>query len=216
VKAVTNWTARHRAYAVTWRFSIAAAAALALAGCEPPAVPLPATGRTVTVAMEGRAPANWFQPALVRVRPGDAVRWVMRSGSPHTVRFETAALPPAVRAQLAANFEPASRAHRSPRRPYADWRPGRWDSPMLAVRGATFTLSFAGIPPGRYPYQCGPHGALGMRGVVEVVAGGAGAAARPPARLPDPPAGQPRRTTSSHTRSTAAPTRFPHSVHDPS
>jgi plastocyanin len=146
-------------------------AALALAGCEPRAVPLPATGRTVTVTMEGRDwRANWFQPPLVRVRPGDAVRWVMQSGSPHSVRFEVASLPPTVRAQLAANYEPASRAHRTARNPYADWRPGRWDSPMYAVTGDTFTLSFAGIPPGRYPYRCGPHGAQGMRGIVEVVA----------------------------------------------
>jgi plastocyanin len=153
---------------------------VALAACEPRAVPLPATGRTVTVAMEGRGwRTNWFQPPLVRIHSGDAVRWVMGSGSAHSVRFEVESLPPRVRAQLAANFEPASRAHRSARNPHAGGRPGRWDSPMIVMRGDAFTLSFAGIPPGRYPYRCAPHGAVGMRGIVEVVVEDGAAGSRP-------------------------------------
>jgi plastocyanin len=94
-----------------------------------------------------------YEPAHVTIRPGDVVRWVMVSGGPHDVAFSEATLPETGRAALRANMP-------DQRQPFG--------SPFFMNAGEAYTVSFAGVAPGRYAYYCTPHLMMGMVGSVTV------------------------------------------------
>jgi plastocyanin len=137
-------------------------ATTAVAAAPPPATPgaaggaaaaQPATGQTHTVRMVGDAQGYRFEPATITIKRGDAVKWVMVSGGPHNVQFEADKLPPGAAAQLTANMPNQQ---------------GPLSSPMLMNPNEEYTVSFAGIPAGSYPYVCVPHLAMNMKGTVTV------------------------------------------------
>jgi plastocyanin len=114
----------------------------------------PVTGKTVEVKMIMDDPSHpKFEPADVTISQGDAVKWVVVSGVPHNVSFDSAQAPAAVKAQLAANM-------------------GKQLQPLsgdfLMAAGDSYTVSFGKIPPGKYYYYCLPHDMLGMHGTVTV------------------------------------------------
>jgi plastocyanin len=113
----------------------------------------PATGQTHTVRMVGDAQGYRFEPANITIKRGDAVKWVMVSGGPHNVQFEADKLPAGAATQLAANMPNQA----SP-----------LSSPMLMNPNEDYTVSFAGVPAGNYPYVCIPHLAMNMKGTVTV------------------------------------------------
>jgi plastocyanin len=113
----------------------------------------PATGQTHEVKMIGDEKGYRFEPANLTVKTGDAVKFVMVSGGPHNVSFDEAAIPAASKAQLAANI-PNS--------------PAPLQSEMVMNPDQTITVSFANVAPGAYPYNCTPHLAMGMKGVITV------------------------------------------------
>ncbi len=113
----------------------------------------PATGTTHTVNMVGDAQGYRFDPANITVKQGDAIKFVMVSGGPHNVAFEEASIPAAGKAQLAANI-PNS--------------PAPLQSEMVMNPDQNITISFANVAPGTYNYNCTPHLAMGMKGVVTV------------------------------------------------
>jgi plastocyanin len=111
----------------------------------------PVTGRTVEVKMIGDQSGYRFEPANVTIKAGDGVKWVMVSGGPHDVAFDS--VPPAGQNQLAANMP-------EQKQPLS--------SPYLTSVGDSYVVSFTGVAPGKYNYICTPHRMMGMVGSVTV------------------------------------------------
>ena len=127
--------------------------AVAAPAAEAAAAPAAVTGATVEVKMIGDAQGYRFEPANITVKTGDAVKFVFVSGGPHNVAFDGAALSADVKKQLDANFSS---------------KMAELSSAMMLNAGESVTVSFAGIPAGSYAYNCTPHLAMGMKGVVTV------------------------------------------------
>jgi plastocyanin len=111
------------------------------------------TGTTHTVRMVGDEKGYRFEPANITVKQGDGVKWLMVSGGPHNVAFEANNIPAAGRQQLSANMPNQQ---------------GELSSPMFMNPNEEYTVSFANVAPGAYNYNCTPHLAMGMKGVVTV------------------------------------------------
>jgi plastocyanin len=109
------------------------------------------TGTTHTVNMVGDEKGYRFEPANVTVKQGDGIRFVMVSGGPHNVAFQNVSGEAATK--LAANM-PEQMA------PLA--------GKLLVNPNEEYTVSFAGVPAGKYDYNCTPHVAMNMVGTVTV------------------------------------------------
>lgn len=131
-----------------------AAAAPAAAPAAAAGAAAPITGKTVEVKMIGDDKGYRFEPNNVTVSAGDAVKFVVVSGGPHNVAFDGSKLDPAVKAQLDANLGPD--------------KMGELSSAMKMNAGDAVTVSFGGIKPGTYDFNCTPHLAMGMKGKVTV------------------------------------------------
>jgi plastocyanin len=112
----------------------------------------PITGTTHEVKMVGDDKGYRFDPANVTVKAGDGIKFIMVSGGPHNVAFDPATLPEDVKPQLAANMPNAT----------------DFSSPMFLNANEAYTISFAGVKPGKYPFHCTPHLAMGMKGEITV------------------------------------------------
>lgn len=119
-----------------------------------PGVMAPITGTTHEVKMLGDAQGYRFEPANITVKQGDGIKFLMVSGGPHNVAFDPATIPADVRPQLDANM--------------GTDKMGELSSNMKMNPGETITISFANIKAGKYPYNCTPHIAMNMKGVVTV------------------------------------------------
>jgi plastocyanin len=113
-----------------------------------------ATGTTHEIKMIGDDKGYRFEPANITIKQGDAIKFVAVSGFPHNVAFAATGLSDAAKAQINANLGPARLADLS--------------SQMYLAANEGFTLSFAGVPAGKYEYNCTPHLAMGMKGVITV------------------------------------------------
>lgn len=113
-----------------------------------------ATGTTHEIKMIGDDKGYRFEPANITIKQGDAIKFVAVSGFPHNVAFVGTGLTDAVKAQINANLGTARLADLS--------------SQMYLAANEGFTLSFAGIPAGKYEYNCTPHLAMNMKGVITV------------------------------------------------
>lgn len=109
------------------------------------------TTHEVRMVMEGTSAR--FEPANLTIRSGDRIRFVTVSGAPHNVAFDPAKIPDAAEARLSAGMpgqiQPLSGA-------------------LVLNAGDSYTISFAGVPAGRYEYFCMPHVAMNMKGVITV------------------------------------------------
>lgn len=114
----------------------------------------PATGTTHEVRMVGDDKGYRFEPANLTIKSGDAVKFIAVSGFPHNVAFSATGLAADVKAQLDANF--------------GTFRMAELTSNMYMVANESATISFANIPAGKYEFNCTPHLAMGMKGVVTV------------------------------------------------
>lgn len=85
-----------------------------------------------TVQLESTEDGERVEPALVTVRAGDLVQFVTRDRQVHVISFILASLPA----------------------PAADFLRDSWQesSPPLVEMGARFVVTFAGAPPGNYPF----------------------------------------------------------------
>ena len=129
-----------------------AAAILALSAFTPRgAAPADPPVHVVRMTMTGTTAR--FDPATVTVSPGDRVRFVVASGAPHNVAFDPAKVPADVRRVLTA-------AMPNPIQPLS--------GPLLLNAGDSYTISFAGVKPGRYEFFCMPHVGMAMKGTVVV------------------------------------------------
>jgi len=111
------------------------------------------TGTTHEVKMIGDAQGYRFEPANITVKAGDGIKFTTVNGGPHNVAFDPATIPTDVQAQLDANISE---------------KMGQLSSALKTNPGESVTVSFANIKPGKYPYHCTPHIALGMKGEITV------------------------------------------------
>lgn len=114
----------------------------------------PVTGTTHEVRMVGDDKGYRFEPANLTIKSGDAVKFIAISGFPHNVAFDPAGLSADVKAQLDANFG-SSRA-------------AELMSAMYMTPNESATISFGNIPAGMYHFNCTPHLAMGMKGIITV------------------------------------------------
>lgn len=135
------------------------AAAPAGAAAATAGTPAPITGKTIEVKMIGDAKGYRFEPVNFTVKVGDGVKFINVIGGPHNVAFNT--VPPDSKAQLDANMPAQTGAG-----PGA--KLGELSGPLLITPNDTYTVSFAGVKPGKYDYNCTPHLALGMKGEITV------------------------------------------------
>jgi plastocyanin len=114
----------------------------------------PITGTTHEIKMVGDDKGYRFEPANITIKAGDGVKFVFVSGGPHNVAFDPAKLDAETKAQLDANL--------------GSERMSELMSNMYMSAGEGVTVSFANIKPGAYDYNCTPHIAMGMKGVITV------------------------------------------------
>jgi plastocyanin len=115
--------------------------------------PAPITGTIHDVKLIGDAKGYRFEPATITIKEGDGIRYTNISGGPHDVAFDPALIPAAVKPQLSANM------------------PNQMSDlagPLLVQPNATYTISFAKIPPGTYEAHCTPHLAMNMKQTITV------------------------------------------------
>ena len=113
----------------------------------------PITGTTHEVKMVGDDKGYRFEPANITVKAGDGIKFTMVSGGPHNVAFDPATIPADVKPQLSANMPNQQ---------------GELSSPMFMNPNESYTISFANVKPGQYPYHCTPHLAMNMKGTITV------------------------------------------------
>jgi len=113
----------------------------------------PITGTTHEVKMIGDGAGYRFEPANITVATGDGIKFIMVSGGPHNIAFDPAVIPAAAKAALMANMPEQS---------------GELSSKMMLNADESYTISFAGVPAGEYAYNCTPHLAMNMKGVITV------------------------------------------------
>jgi plastocyanin len=111
------------------------------------------TGTTHEVKMIGDATGYKFDPANITIKAGDGIKFTVVNGGPHNVAFDPATIPADVQGQLDANISE---------------KMGQLASALKTNAGESVTVSFANIKPGKYPYHCTPHLALGMKGEITV------------------------------------------------
>ena len=115
--------------------------------------PAPITGKTHEVKMVGDDKGYRFDPADITVKAGDGIKFIMVSGGPHNVAFDPATIPADVKSQLMANMPNQQ---------------GELSSPLFSNPNEEYTISFANVKPGQYPFHCTPHLAMGMKGTITV------------------------------------------------
>jgi plastocyanin len=103
--------------------------------------------------MTGDQTGSRYIPAALTIKQGDAVRWTMITEPPHNVAFWSDSIPAGGATALQANMTQTM---------------GALTGPFLMTPNQTYTISFAGVPPGVYKYYCVPHIAAGMKGVITV------------------------------------------------
>lgn len=113
----------------------------------------PITGTTHEVQMLGDEKGYRFEPANITVKAGDGIKFTNVSGGPHNVAFPAGEIPADVKTQLMANM-PNQMAELS--------------GPLLVNPNEAYTISFANVAPGAYNYNCTPHIAMNMKGVITV------------------------------------------------
>jgi len=131
-----------------------ATAAPATAPAAGSATIAPITGATHEIKMIGDAKGYRFEPANLTIKSGDAIKFTTVSGGPHNVAFDPATIPADSKAQLDANMGPE--------------KMGELSSALKTNPGESLTISFGNIKPGKYPFHCTPHLALGMKGEITV------------------------------------------------
>lgn len=114
----------------------------------------PITGKTVEVKMIGDDKGYRFEPNAVSISTGDGIKFVVVSGGPHNVAFDGSKLAADVKSQLNANMGPDNMQELS--------------SAMKMNAGDAITVSFGKVKAGTYDFNCTPHLAMGMKGVITV------------------------------------------------
>jgi len=113
----------------------------------------PITGKTIEVKMVGDDKGYRFEPADIKLKTGDGIKFVVVSMGPHNVAFDAVSAGDQ-KAQLDANLGADKMAELS--------------SAMKMNPGESITVSFGKIKAGVYHFNCTPHLAMNMKGTVTV------------------------------------------------
>lgn len=113
----------------------------------------PITGTVHVVNMVGDNNGYRYEPATISAKPGDGIRFVLKSLGPHNVAFDAAMIPADQKAQLWANMGENSMDG---------------SSPMMLTNDEEWTLSLGNLAAGTYQFFCTPHLAMNMRGEIVV------------------------------------------------
>jgi plastocyanin len=113
----------------------------------------PSAAKTVEVQMIGDASGYRFAPAKLTIQRSDRVKFTLVSGPPHNVVFWQDSIPKGAAAKLTKAMTNAV---------------GPLTGPFLMNAGESYSVSFEGLPAGKYRYYCAPHLALGMTATIEV------------------------------------------------
>jgi plastocyanin len=115
----------------------------------------PITGKTWDISMVQDDKGYHFEPSTLTIKVGDGVKFTVKSGTTHNITFD-APTAPAASAQLDANM------------PNTPPKMNPLSSGMLMNAGDSYTVSFANVPAGVYPFHCIPHQPYGMTGTITV------------------------------------------------
>ena len=113
----------------------------------------PAAATVHRVRMLQQGSRYVYEPAGLRVQPGDIVEFVNVSGGPHNVQFYPNRIPAGAADVMNRNMPN---------------RLGSVMGPMMVTPNQTYRVSFAGAPQGTYDYFCLPHQAMGMKATIIV------------------------------------------------
>lgn len=135
---------------------LGAAMPLLLSGCgqstnttSTPEAPAPFTGQVHEVKMRGSAEAYFYEPAMLIIKSGDKVRFLMVDGGPHNVNFTGQRIPGGAAVMLENE--------------------GKLLGALLQAPGQATEIEFTKqMPKGEYNYVCDPHAGLGMKGKIIV------------------------------------------------
>ncbi len=94
-----------------------------------------------------------FDPARIKVATGDLVRFVVRSGQPHSIVFDSTGLAPGDRSALNQAIPQ---------------RMSLLSGPILTEEGQVFEIKVPQLSPGTYRFYCLPHRAYRAEGVMVV------------------------------------------------
>ena len=94
-----------------------------------------------------------FDPARLTVEPGDVVRFVVRSGHPHSVVFDSTGMAASDRSALNQAIPE---------------RMSLLSGPILTGEGEIFEITVPRLSPGSYRFYCLPHRAYRAEGVLIV------------------------------------------------
>jgi plastocyanin len=147
-QAATDTTSTAEAPAATTPTDSATPAAGAATGTA-----APITGQIHEVKMIGDEKGYRFEPATITIKQGDGIKWINVSGGPHNVAFDSTTIPAGATAKLEANMP----NQMSP-----------LQSQFFMNPNESYTVSFADVPKGTYPYHCVPHLAMNMKGTIVV------------------------------------------------
>jgi plastocyanin len=108
---------------------------------------------TVIVNMVLNAQGMRFEPSNIVISSGDVIRFVNVSGGPHNVAFDPRAIPAAAKGPITAAMSGTLATLSGPR---------------ISAPNAVYTMTFANVPPGSYPFFCVLHLGMGMTGTITV------------------------------------------------
>ena len=105
---------------------------------------VPTGGQVIEVKTVDVSPTEYrFEPADIKVRPGDTVRFIQSGSMPHNVEFRDA--------------------------PEGTDLGGARMEPYMTQAGETYDVAIDGrFVPGSHAYVCTPHETMGMKGTITV------------------------------------------------
>ncbi len=119
----------------------------------PPAATSTGVGIVHQIRMTGGTGGFRFDPSELMIAEGAAIRFIVAEGGPHSIVFEGQDLTSDIQTRLDQRISD---------------RAAPLTSGILSEAGEAVTVSFGGMPAGRYPFFCGTHGSAGMKGTVIV------------------------------------------------
>ena len=109
------------------------------------------------VLMVGDQHGYRYEPSVLTIEQGDTVSFILVSGGPHNIAFDTTGLSDVARTAFMANMTNTV---------------AMLSSAFLIQANEAYIMSFANIPAGTYAFRCLPHEVFGQVGKIIVTVPG--------------------------------------------